>query len=162
MKYILLSTVLIAATLISCRSVKNTSNDSTSVSYELVQNGSLMGGGDEGIEESLAVCNTQDELDAIKKKMNAVNYSTKELDQLEVDFKKQTVIGYFQPVRPSGGYSIEVKEFTKVRSDHTESYLLQIALKSSQGPVITVLTQPFLFIVTEKIEGEVDVQVNEP
>lgn len=147
--------------LVSCRSVKNAASDNTTVSYELVQKGNLMGGGEEGIEESVVVCTSQSELDAIKKKMNSVNYSTQELDQQSIDFKKQTVIGYFQPIRSSGGYTVEVQDFKRMEDSETGSYLLQISVTAPQGPAITVITQPYLFLITEKIEGKVEFETNE-
>lgn len=161
MKHFFLPLVLIAVSLVSCRSIKNAGNDGESISYKMIDQGSLMGGGEEGIDESVVVCNSQSELDAIKEKMNSVNPSTQELDKLEVDFKKQTVIGYFQPVRSSGGYSSDVIDFTRINEDGIKKYLLRIEVSAPQGPAISVITQPYVFLVTEKVEAEVEFQTNE-
>lgn len=159
MKHTFLAIALLTIALISCKSVKDATENTDPGSFETIVSNSLMGTGSEGIEESIIVCNSELDLYNIKQKMNSVNYATEELDAMEIDFDKETLIGYFQPVRSTGGYDLKAESITKV--DGEDSYFVHYTLKTPQGAAITVLTQPFIFIKTSKLEGTVNYKVTE-
>ena len=88
-KLFFLSLVLVTATAVSCKTVKDDSDTTASLNFETIHSSALMGGGSEGIEESIVVCNAEIDLFNIKQKMNSVNYSTQELDKMEIDFEME-------------------------------------------------------------------------
>lgn len=153
--------ILVIIIAMACASTKTISGEQTSQRFEEVGNGILTGGGDEGIEESLLVVDSQSEFDNIKDKMNKVNYSTKALDDLSPDFKTESLIAYFQPVRSTGGYVLSADSLTKVTLNGAISYTLHLNLKSPQGAAVTMLTQPYIFVKTGKLKGPVSYQVRE-
>lgn len=157
-----LALILISITLVSCKSMKEGKDGTKSLDIELIQSGDLMGGGSEGIEESIVVCNSQKELNAICRKMNSVDHVTSALDDLDesdVDFGKQSIVAYFQPVRSTGGYSLTAESLMQIQADGAKSYILHVSLSSPQGAAITVLTQPYIFLITDKIDGPVKYKV---
>ncbi|MDB2657210.1 hypothetical protein N9Y60_04060 [Crocinitomicaceae bacterium] len=159
-----LALILISITLVSCKSMKEGKDGTKSLDIELIQSGDLMGDGSEGIEESIVVCNSQEELDAICKKMNSVNHVTSALDDLvasDVDFGKQSIVAYFQPVRSTGEYSLTAESLMQIQADGAKSYILHVSLSSPQGAAITVLTQPYIFLITDKMEGPIKYKVTE-
>lgn len=162
MKITVLSLALIAISLVSCKSMKDDSSDAnTTMKFEVLQSGILSGGGSEGIEESIVVCNSKEDLKSIKEKMNSVNPSTGVLDDMKIDFEKETVIGYFQPVRSSGGYTLEAKSLNQVSADGGIYYFMHYYLSTPQGAATASLTQPFIFVKTQKIKGTVKYKVEE-
>ena len=161
MKYTIFALGLLFIGLVSCKSVQYASGEITIIPFEIIESNSLMGGGAEEIEESIVVCNSEAELDDIKQKMNSVNYTTEALDAMEIDFNKETVIGYFQPVRSSGGYALEADRITLVELEGQKTYNIHYVLTTPQGAATTVLTQPFIFVKTDKIETAIHYTVSE-
>ncbi|MCR9172105.1 MAG: protease complex subunit PrcB family protein [bacterium] len=153
--------ILIAMTALSCKTMKDEKDNSDSLDFEVVQNDYLMGGGAENIEESIVLCNSEQDLQNIKEKMNSVNYATEALDNTDINFEKETVIGYFQPVRSSGGYALQVQSLNRVNEGQNDGYILHLELQKPQGAATMALTQPFVFIKTKKIDGLIKYKVNE-
>jgi hypothetical protein len=162
-KVFFLTLILFTLSAVSCKSLKDGKDGTKALEIELIQSGELYGGGAEGIEESLVVCNSKAELDAICKKMNSVNHETSALDDLgdsDIDFDTQSIVVYFQPVRSTGGYSLSEESLTRVKVDGEKSYIIHFSLTSPQGAAITVLTQPYIFVITSKIDGPVKYKVS--
>lgn len=159
----ILSLILVTVTAVSCKTLKDDSDTTAPapLDFEVIQSNALMGGGSEGIEESIVVCNAEIDLYNISQKMNSVNYSTQGLDDMEINFEKETLIGYFQPVRSSGGYSLTAESLTQVDSDGTKGYLMHYSLTTPQGAATMALTQPFIFVKTKKIQGDIKYKVTE-
>jgi len=157
-----LTLMLVARSAVSCGSLKGGKDSTKIMEVELIQSGELHGGGAEGIEESLVVCNSNADLDAIRKKMNSVNHETSALDDLDdsnIDFETQSVVGYFQPVRSTGGYALSEESLTRLKVDGENSYIIHFSLTPPQGSAITILTQPFIFVITDKIDGPLKYKV---
>lgn len=144
---------------VACGTTTEIPTGSQNVSFETVHQSILSGGGDEGIEESLVVCNSQEELDALKTRMNKVNESTSFLDEATFNFSKETVIAYFQPVRSSGGYSLQADSLVRNTINGETSFMMSYSLADPQGNATMMLTQPFIFIKTGKLNGPVDYKV---
>lgn len=161
MKYAVFTFLIVLLTSTSCKSVKNAANEPTNLTFKMLDKGVLTGGGDEGIEESLVVCNTEADWLNIKQKMNSVNYTTEKLDEIEIDFDKETLIGYFQPVRSTGGYSLSPEKLEEIKKDGTSEYVMHYRVSLAQGATTMALTQPYVFVKTKKIEDPIRYEVLE-
>jgi hypothetical protein len=150
---------LLVVALVSCKSMKEGKDTTESLDFEVIQSGVLMGAGAEGIEQSLLVLNSESELNEIKEKMNSVNYSTEALDKINVDFEKETIIGYFDAVRSSGGYALGANYLKRIKTKEETKLVMSYTLTSPQGAATMALTQPYHFIKTEKIAGKVELIV---
>jgi hypothetical protein len=146
--------------LVACGTTNEMSTEAEQVSFEMVHQNILSGAGSEGIEESLVVCNSQEELDALKARMNKANESTSFLDEATFNFSKETVIAYFQPVRSSGGYSLEADSLVRNTINGDTSFMMYYTVNKPQGNATMMLTQPFIFIKTGKLNGPIDYKVN--
>lgn len=146
--------------LVACGTTNEMSTGAEQVSFEMVHQNILSGAGSEGIEESLVVCNSQEELDALKARMNKANESTSFLDEATFNFSKETVIAYFQPVRSSGGYSLEADSLVRNTINGDTSFMMYYTVNKPQGNATMMLTQPFIFIKTGKLNGPIDYKVN--
>ena len=151
----LLSFLVLWVGLSACGVFRNSSSAVQKESFEVIHQDILTGGGSEGIEESLVVCNTQAELDALAARMNSVNPTTEFLDAASVDFSKETVIAYFQPVRSSGGYSLKVNSVTSQPVEGVRLFFIEYLVEVSDGSVTMMLTQPYIFIKTRKTKRTV-------
>ena len=110
--------------------------------------GYLTGYGAEGIEEGGVVINSQEEWDALTTKMNSVNKSIKEQP---IDFDRGTVLAYFDQIRGSGGYTVEIESATKTG----KKIQGQIKKASPKGDAIEIMTQPFHIVIIQKSNDKV-------
>jgi hypothetical protein len=74
----------------------------------------------------------------------------------EVDFEKQTVVAVFAGTKPTGGYSIRIRD---IRHDAKADKLLVFVEETSPPPgsiTIQVLTQPYHVVVIPKTDKEIE------
>jgi len=159
--YVLLPILSLAMLISSCKTTENFTPVSTQIAFEVVDADILLGGGEEGIEESIVVCNSEAELTKIKAKMNSVNPSTEALDNVEIDFENETIIGCFQPVRPSGGYSLTADSLVQTKVSGEFTFVLHCSVTVPQGNTTSALTQPYVFVKSKKLNGLVTAKVKE-
>lgn len=147
--------------LFACGTTKEMSAGSKKIAFETIHTDILSGGGYEGIEESIIVCNTQAELDALKERMKTVDDVSQFTENISVDFKKESVIAYFQPVRSSGGYGLYADSLISQSINGNVANTMHFSVETPKGPAIMILTQPYVFVKTKKMNGSFDFVVTE-
>lgn len=108
----------------------------------LVAEGHLFGNGDEGITKSNLIIKTVDDWNALINKMNTVNNESDQFLINNIDFSTHQVIAVFDEVRPSGGFSIELKAVK-----NNSQTLVQINFIEPTGLVTDIITQPYKLIL---------------
>ncbi|GAB5419292.1 MAG: hypothetical protein Crog4KO_27210 [Crocinitomicaceae bacterium] len=147
--------------LVACGSTKEMTSKSEKIPFETIYTNSLGGGGYEGIEESIIVCNSQAELDTLTERMNAVNNASQFTKEISVDFDNESIVAYFQPVRSSGGYGLSADSLMYRSINGSTMYTMYYTVEIPKGATISVLTQPFIFVKTGKLNGPIDFVVVE-
>lgn len=72
-----------------------------------------------------------------------------------VDFKKRQVIGTFETVKPSGGYSVAI---TKVERAGTSLFVTTKSTSPAPGTIVTMVsTLPYALVTTSKTTGKVHI-----
>lgn len=118
------------------------------VVFDLVKDGYLTGNGEEGIVSGGVVIRSQEEWDALAKKMNSVN---KAIEKQSFDFNRVTVIAYFDNIRGSGGYSVDVSSVTET----DKKLAVTIKKTASDGNDIEIMTQPYVIGAIAKTDLQV-------
>lgn len=147
------------ATIIGLQSCKTTEEiidqqpaDTVSNVYEFslteVASGYMTGYGAEGIEEGGLAINSLEEWNALTTKMNSANRAIKEQS---IDFDRVTVLAYFDQIRGSGGYTVEIASATKTG----KKIQAQIKKASPKGDAIEIMTQPFHIVYIQKSDEKV-------
>ncbi len=108
------------------------------VTFQLVGKGNLYGGSSENIGQQNLVINTQTEWVALKAAMDAVNNTTYQFTQTEVDFELYQVLAIFDEVKMSGGWTIDITDI----AENQENLLVNLD-NIKTGDATTVITQPF-------------------
>lgn len=122
-----------------------------SMLFELVGKGNLGGAGEEGIEKSNLVIQSQEAWDRLVSKINAVNKESERFYIQNIDFNEYTVIACFDKVQSSGGYAIKI---TDVQEGENEVHVLMKST-SPDGMATSVMTQPYYIVVIPKTSKEV-------
>ncbi|MCH2229365.1 MAG: protease complex subunit PrcB family protein [Crocinitomicaceae bacterium] len=119
--------------------------------FEVVANGILSGAGEEGIEESNVVIQSQEAWDRLLFKMDAVNTESNFFVKKAVDLTESTVIACFDQVQSSGGYSLKIADVQEGENQ------IQVAIKktSPNGIATSVMTQPYYIIIIPKTSKEI-------
>ena len=128
-----------------------TPGPSVQVEFETIGKGSLYGAGEEGIEESNTLIRSNDEWEALKNKMDAVNTVSQNFKEHEVNFAEYYLIACFDPVRPNGGYSMRIRDI--VATQHQLEVLIE--RPEPKGMAISVLIQPYHIIRIPKTDKEI-------
>ncbi len=150
-------TLLLAA----CGTTKEMTATSEKVSFEMVETNILRGGGYEGIEESIIVCNSQADLDTLTMRMNTLDNASQFTKEVSIDFDTESIVAYFQPVRSSGGYGLSADSLVQKSINGSTMYTMHYTVEIPKGVTISILTQPFIFVKTEKLNGPIDFVVVE-
>lgn len=142
---ILLLTLLFFSLSCGTKKVKNQLHEPLPVSamiidFYTIQSGNLFGAGDEGIEQSAVLVNSESELETLITTMNSTNNAVtiSELT-LSYDLKEHSFLFIFDRVRGSGGHSISVSSLYQ----HADFLEVQAKTSHPEGPATTVMTQPF-------------------
>jgi hypothetical protein len=80
--------------------------------------------------------------------MNSVNKAIKEQS---IDFDRVTVLAYFDQIRSSGGYTIQIVTATKTG----KKIQAKIKKASPEGDAIDIMTQPFHIVIIQKSDEKV-------
>ncbi|NVK64107.1 MAG: protease complex subunit PrcB family protein [Flavobacteriales bacterium] len=123
----------------------------TNVMFEKIKEGYLTGNGEEKISEGGVVIRSQEEWDVLAKKMNSVNQT---IDEKSFDFERVTVVAYFDKIRGSGGYSVDVSSITE--TDKTT--VVAIKKTPSDGYDIEIMTQPYVIVQIAQTENAIHFQ----
>lgn len=120
----------------------------SNISMNKTATGYLTGNGEEKINEGGMVINSQSDWDALVGKMNSVNDA---IDVQSIDFNRLTVLAYFDQIRGSGGYSVDIPELM------TEGNKLVATVRKTAptGDQIEIMTQPFVIVTILKTDKSV-------
>lgn len=118
------------------------------VTFDVVSNNALYGGGEEKIEKGTQIINSENEWSELKDQMNSINNVSDGFKIQSINFDRQTVIACFDEVRPSGGFSIGVKLIT----ESADRITVYTEFTSPTMSAISVLTQPYIIVVIDKTE----------
>ncbi|NRA12285.1 MAG: protease complex subunit PrcB family protein [Crocinitomicaceae bacterium] len=133
----------------SCKVVEETGPTDTleviETSFKEIANNSLHGNGAEKIEEGVVVINSEKDWNALRTKMNSVNQS---MAEKSIDFKKNTVLVYFDGIKGSGGHTVEVKKINEL----SEKLYVVMAKKKPKGDAIEIMTQPYCVVLIDKTD----------
>lgn len=121
------------------------------VMFEKMKEGYLTGNGEEKIAPGGMVIRSQKEFDELVKKMNSVNQT---VDPMVFDFNRVTVIAYFDDIRGSGGYSVDVAAVTET----DETTVVAIKKSSSDGMDIEIMTQPYVIGYIPQTKNQIHFQ----
>ena len=112
--------------------------------FKEINKGILTGNGDEGLGNQIGLSvQSTDDWNVLREKMNSVNESQLEIS---VDFSETTILAYFDKVRPSGGYTVEISKV--VETDFQISVYYELTAPS--GNAIDIMTQPFHIVSIPK------------
>lgn len=119
--------------------------------FEVVGKGILGGAGEEGIEESNLVIQSQEAWERLVARIDAVNKESNNFKISEFDFTKSTIIACFDKVQSSGGYALKIADVQEGENQ------IQVAIKktSPDGMATSVITQPYYIVVIPKTSKEV-------
>jgi hypothetical protein len=109
-----------------------------------VSKGVLTGNGEEGIAENQSfIIQTAGEWEDLRTKMNAVNET---IGETSIDFDKNTLLAYFDKIRPTGGYSVSI--FEVLKSDRGVQANYRFGIPGEMA--IDIMTQPYHIILIPK------------
>ena len=110
-----------------------------------IEAGNLFGSGEEGISEGGHVFNNWDEAKAFTVKMNSFNQGFKGFG---VDMNENTVVTYFDQVRPTLGHAVK---FVSMK-EHSNKIVVEYQLMSPTGDAAEVITQPYIMVYLPKTD----------
>lgn len=127
------------------------------LTFNVLKNGALFGGGEEGLKSGIRVLHNADDWKSMLDSMNKINtHVAPDLFQT-IDFEQDMVLVYIDRVRSSGGYGVC---FNKVM--RTADKLIPIIdFQSPIGPAASVLTQPYEIIRLRNYNVPMEVRLNE-
>ena len=114
-------------------------NMAASVKFTNVKSGQLHGAGGENIDRGIVIIDSDAAWIELKTKMNSSNQV---ITDETVDFSKDMIIGYFDKVRGSGGYSVEIMSITETADEIVVFY----KPTSPEGDAIDIMTQPYTLV----------------
>jgi len=149
--FVLSMTVLMGV--VSCRTTeevpekKPTDNTSESTSFPIktIAQDYLTGNGQEGIGEGGVVINSRADWDALFTKMNSVNEA---IEEQSIDFDKMTVLAFFDQIRGSGGYVVNIESVVK----DGNKLMANVQKTTPRGDEIEIMTQPYIIGFIEKTD----------
>lgn len=118
------------------------------ITKKRVAGGYLTGNGEEKISNGGMVINSQADWDALTGKMNSVNDA---IAEQSIDFNRVTILAYFDEIRGSGGYVVEI---TQVKTDGNKLEAL-VGKSAPSDDAIEIMTQPFVIVTIEKTDKSV-------
>lgn len=127
-----------------CNSGKKTT--ATSDSLQMISQGNLHGAGSEGIEAQQRVITSEQEWNALLKKMNSVNPISENFKIKEIDFSKEAVLVLFESVKTTGGHSVGVSGIRET----DENIVVKVQKTAPEGMATTVMTQPYYLAKIKK------------
>lgn len=149
LKFSIFASTLIALSLNSCRLAedKPTSElavETTNLNLKRVGSGILTGNGAEGIgSPKELVIQTEKQWETLRTKMNSVNQSQNEVS---IDFEQKTVLAYFDQIRTSGGYEVEIIEVI----ERTNGVEAMVKFTSPTDMATDIMTQAYHIIAIPK------------
>ncbi|MDG1334122.1 MAG: hypothetical protein P8P74_17450 [Crocinitomicaceae bacterium] len=120
-------------------------SEQTNFPIKTISEGYLTGNEEEGIGEGGMVINSQADWDALTTKMNSVNEA---IEPQTVDFSKVTVLAFFDQMRGSGGYTVDI---VSVKKDGNK-LVATVKKTVPKEDAIEIMTQPFMIGFIDKTD----------
>ena len=117
----------------------------TNYSIKMIDEGYLTGNEGEGIGEGGMVINTQEDWNAMVAKMNSVNET---MEPEIFDFSTMTILAYFDQIRGSGGYTVDIVSVTK----DGDKLVANVQKNTPKGDQIEIMTQPYMIGFIKKTD----------
>ena len=137
---------------VACKTTSDTGkNQLKELSFKTISKGELYGAGSEGIEKSNLVITNQKDWHELLAKMEKVNKLVANFKELPINFSEEMVIGVFDKMRSSGGYTTSIQEI----SLNKEVVTVVVEMKNPTGVQATVMTQPYHLVKIKKRKEEV-------
>ncbi|MFK7787161.1 MAG: hypothetical protein AB8B56_18715 [Crocinitomicaceae bacterium] len=110
-----------------------------------IADGYLTGNEQEGIGEGGLVINSQADWEALIAKMNSVNET---IEEEPIDFNSMTVLTYFDQIRGSGGYTVDIVSVVK----DGNKLVAKVKKTTPKEDAIEIMTQPFMIGFIQKTD----------
>ncbi|TQD40521.1 protease complex subunit PrcB family protein [Haloflavibacter putidus] len=123
----------------------------TKESLVKIGQGNLHGVGDEKLRAQQKMIDSAEEWQKMKRKLDAVNPTTKNFKNLPVNFQHEMVLVLISDLKSSGGHSIIIEKIEETQKQIEIVY----REKSPDGIATTVMTQPFFVAKTPKTNKKV-------
>lgn len=148
MKRSIFTFALIALILNSCKAPSEPTvgpvAETTNLQFKKVGSGILTGNGEEGIGSPKEyVIQTEQDWEALRTKMNSVNQTQEEVS---INFEQKTVLAYFDQIRSTGGYAVEIIEVI----EKTNSVEAMVKFTAPTGMATDIMTQPYHIVSIPK------------
>lgn len=145
--------VIIIMSLVSCKTTQPIDDietaTNTNIEFKTINSGFLTGNGGEGIgSNEVFVIKSEGDWAMLRAKMNSVNETQKEVS---IDFEQTTVLAYFDEIRPSGGYAVEIISVI----DQEDGVEVTARFKKPFDAAIEIMTQPFHIVSIPKTKKRV-------
>ena len=124
----------------------------TEINFSGVGRGSLLGNGDEGIEQSNLLINNDSDWQYLMTQMNITNNVTAGFTETDIDFETYSIVAVFLEIKPVGWYL----EITNIIENEDNIALTVEEVES----VAAIITQPFHIVKIPKTEKEKTQNVN--
>tara|TARA_R110002096_G_scaffold334999_1_gene528636 strand:+ start:639 stop:1073 length:435 start_codon:yes stop_codon:yes gene_type:complete len=122
----------------------------TEINFSGVGRGSLLGNGDEGIEQSNLLINNDSDWQYLMTQMNITNNVTAGFTETDIDFETYSIVAVFLEIKPVGWYL----EITNIIENEDNIALTVEEVES----VAAIITQPFHIVKIPKTEKEIVLQ----
>tara|TARA_R110002124_G_scaffold113456_1_gene267848 strand:- start:40295 stop:40729 length:435 start_codon:yes stop_codon:yes gene_type:complete len=122
----------------------------TEINFSGVGRGSLLGNGDEGIEQYNLLINNDSDWQYLMTQMNITNNVTAGFTETDIDFETYSIVAVFLEIKPVGWYL----EITNIIENEDNIALTVEEVES----VAAIITQPFHIVKIPKTEKEIVLQ----
>lgn len=153
MKSITLFVLAFAFSLYSCKtsseSTVDTAIEVSDVQFKHISSGILTGDGAEEIGKGEGfVIQSEKEWQDLRTKMNSINETQEEIS---IDFEQRTVLAYFDVIRTTGGYSVEM---VSIKED-ASAIEVSLQYTSPSDMAVEIMTQPYHIVSIPKTSKQV-------
>jgi hypothetical protein len=145
--------VIIAMTLSSCKTPQPIDEmefaTKTEIPFTNISSGYLTGNGDEGIGGlEVRIIQSEGNWEILRAEMNSVNPTQNEVS---IDFDQNTILAYFDDIRPSGGYAIQIVSVIETNDE------IQVSTKFTlpTDAAVDIMTQPFHIVSIPKTKKKI-------
>ncbi len=150
---IIFAVAIFAFSLVSCKTPQPIDEiefaTKTEIPFTGISSGYLTGNGDEGIRgHEVRTIQSENNWETLRAEMNSVNETQKEVS---IDFDQNTVLAYFDEIRPSGGYAIEIVSVIETND------AVEVSAKFTKPTeaAIEIMTQPFHIVSIPKTKKRI-------
>ena len=150
---IIFAVAIFALSLVSCKTPQPIDEmefaTKTEIPFSSISGGYLTGNGDEGIKgHEVRIIQSEGNWEILRAEMNSVNQTQNEVS---IDFDQSTVLAYFDEIRPSGGYGVQIVSVIETNNE------IQVSAKFTHPTdvAIEVMTQPYHIVSIPKTKKKI-------